>query len=135
MFEFSYKTKLKNTNNVTKDYLSNRYFITKYHNDDERIIFAIDFPEKVEQLQKELTIPIFSKLDNDMVNKTIGDIKMATKAELELLKSGFLFEMGCDNSDIEIKANCGSEAESETAAEYFKLYIGEILSYIGGEDV
>jgi len=124
---FSYKTAAEN---FSLDSLCKRYDVSKYAEHSGKISFCLTSPKKIDQLQEEIKNPPRIKSNNDIAVKTINDIIRATKAELLLLQSGF--DIAIEKDEIEVSSSLKSEEDADVIAEYFKIYVVDILNLYGG---
>lgn len=128
MPNFSYKTSV---DDFSLESLTDRYDVSGYSDIDGVVTFYLSRPQKAEQLQEELQGFTAPAQGNEMVIKTRTDIAKAMKAELALLRSGF--NVVVENGEIEISSSLVSEENAEVVAEYFKIYIADMLGLQGGE--
>lgn len=128
MPDLSYKTKV---DSFSLDSLKGRYNIAGYSDINGRIAFELSRPQKAQQLREELDAFASAGQKNGIVAKTRADIARATKAELALVQSGF--NVVIENGEIEVSSSLTSEEDVDVIAEYFKIYVVDIIGLQGGE--
>jgi len=127
MSNLSFKTR---ANDFTVDSINSRYDVSGYNDLNGRVTFSLSYPQKIIQLEAELNSSASVRPKNEMAAKTLNDIARARKAELLLLQSGF--DVVLQNDEIEISSTLKSEEDIDLVAEYFKIYVADIL---GGQGV
>jgi len=126
MSTLSYKTIAVN---FSLDSLNDNYDISEYIERDGKISFSLTSQKKINQLQEEIKNPPSIKRNSDIAIKTVNDIVRAAKAELLLLQSGF--NVVIENDEIEISSSLKTDEDLDVVAEYFKIFVADVLGSQG----
>jgi len=128
MSDLSYRTRVEG---FSVELLKGLYDVSGYSDINGRISFSLSRPQKARKLREELDAFASAGQKNDIVAKTRADIARATKAELALVQSGF--NVVIENGEIEVSSSLTSEEDIDVIAEYFKIYVVDIIGLQGGE--